>query len=91
MQNLLMARNRINFFKEQFEKLKRRNQFLFPAEGEGRNAVFAAKLGWECFAAFDISSEKEKTKRLKLADANNVTIDYKVGALETLNYQPRTI
>ena len=74
-----------NFFKEQIEKLNT-GTILFPAEGEGRNAVYAAKLGWEV-AAFDIS-EEGKNKALKLAEANNVTIDYKVGALETLNYQP---
>ena len=74
-----------NFFKEQIEKLNT-GTILFPAEGEGRNAVYAAKLGWEV-AAFDIS-EEGKNKALKLAEANDVTIDYKVGALETLNYQP---
>jgi 2-polyprenyl-3-methyl-5-hydroxy-6-metoxy-1,4-benzoquinol methylase len=72
------------YLKEQLEKLSV-GTILFPAEGEGRNAVFAAKLGWNV-SAFDISSEG-KNKALKLADANNVTIDYKVGALETLNYQ----
>ena len=72
------------FFKNQIEKLKP-GAILFPAEGEGRNAVYAAKLGWKA-AAFDIS-EEGKNKALKLAEANNVTIDYKVGELQTLNYQ----
>lgn len=74
-----------NFFKEQIEKLNP-GTILLPAEGEGRNAVYAAKLGWEV-AAFDIS-EEGKNKALKLAEANNVKIDYKIDALETLNYQP---
>lgn len=73
-----------NYFKEQIEKLKT-GTILFPAEGEGRNAVFAAKLGWKV-SAFDIS-EEGKNKALKLAEANNVTIDYQVGVLETLNYK----
>ena len=73
-----------NFFKEQIEKLNT-GTILFPAEGEGRNAVYAAKLGWKV-AAFDIS-EEGKNKALKLAAANNVSIDYQVGELETLNYQ----
>jgi hypothetical protein len=30
-------------------------KILFPAEGEGRNAVYAASLGWDT-VAFDISS-----------------------------------
>lgn len=72
-----------NYFKEQIEKLKP-GTILFPAEGEGRNAVYAAKLGWTV-SAFDISEEGKK-KALKLAEANNVSIDYKVGELETLNY-----
>jgi 2-polyprenyl-3-methyl-5-hydroxy-6-metoxy-1,4-benzoquinol methylase len=75
-----------NFFKEQIEQLNV-GTILFPAEGEGRNAVYAAKLGWKV-AAFDIS-EEGKNKALKLAEANNVKINYKVGALETLNYQPK--
>lgn len=72
-----------NYLKEQLEKLNP-GTILFPAEGEGRNAVFAAKLGWTV-SAFDISIEG-KNKAMKLAEANNVTIDYKVGELQTLNY-----
>lgn len=73
-----------NFLKEQLEKLSV-GTILFPAEGEGRNAVFAAKLGWKV-SAFDISIEG-KSKACKLAETNKVTIDYKVGELETLNYK----
>lgn len=73
-----------NYLKEQLEKLKT-GSILFPAEGEGRNAVFAAQLGWKV-SAFDISAEG-KNKALKLAEANDVAIDYLVGELETLNYQ----
>ena len=73
-----------NYLKEQIEKLQP-GKILFPAEGEGRNAIFAAQNGWTV-AAFDISAEG-KNKALKLADANNVVIDYQVGELETLNYQ----
>ncbi|CAA9200567.1 hypothetical protein FLA105534_03142 [Flavobacterium bizetiae] len=73
-----------NYLKEQLEKLKT-GSILFPAEGEGRNAVFAAQLGWRV-SAFDISAEG-KNKALKLAEPNDVAIDYLVGELETLNYQ----
>ena len=59
---------------------------LFPAEGEGRNAVFAAQLGWKV-SAFDISVEG-KNKAQRLAEANNVRIDYKVGDLEAIHYNP---
>lgn len=72
-----------NYLKEQLEKLKI-GTILFPAEGEGRNAVFAAKLGWTV-SAFDISVEG-KNKAFRLAEANNVSIDYKVGELQALNF-----
>jgi 2-polyprenyl-3-methyl-5-hydroxy-6-metoxy-1,4-benzoquinol methylase len=74
-----------NYLKETLEKLDI-GTILFPAEGEGRNAVYAAKLGWNV-SAFDISSEGQ-SKALKLAQSQNVIIDYQVGELETLNYQP---
>jgi 2-polyprenyl-3-methyl-5-hydroxy-6-metoxy-1,4-benzoquinol methylase len=73
-----------NFLKEQLQKLNV-GTILFPAEGEGRNAVFAAKLGWTV-SAFDISLEG-KIKATKLAEKNNVSIDYKVGELQTCNFE----
>lgn len=73
------------YLKGQLDKLKA-GTILFPAEGEGRNAVYAAKQGWSV-AAFDISSEGQK-KALRLAAANHVTMDYRVGEPEQLNYQP---
>lgn len=74
-----------NYLREQLEKLNP-GTILFPAEGEGRNAVFAAKLGWTV-SAFDISVEGKK-KALQLANASNVSIDYQVGELQTMNYKP---
>nr|WP_294922721.1 class I SAM-dependent methyltransferase [uncultured Flavobacterium sp.] len=73
-----------NYLKEQLEKLNPGN-ILFPAEGEGRNAVFAAKSGWTV-SAFDISSEG-KNKAIKLAETHNVTIDYQIEELDSLSYQ----
>lgn len=72
------------YLKEQLAKLEP-GSILFPAEGEGRNAVFAAKLGWTV-SAFDISAEGLK-KAEKLAAKNNVKIDYQVGELQTLGYR----
>ena len=72
-----------NYLKEQLEKLSI-GTILFPAEGEGRNAVFAAKLGWTV-SAFDISVEG-KNKAMRLAETNKVTLDYQVGELQTLGY-----
>jgi hypothetical protein len=74
-----------NYLKNQLEKLPV-GKILFPAEGEGRNAVYAARLGWTA-SAFDISAEG-KNKALKLAEMNHVHIDYQVGELQTLNYTP---
>ena len=74
-----------NYLKEQLEKLNA-GSILFPAEGEGRNAVFAARLGWTV-SAFDISREG-KNKATRLAEKNNVSIDYQIGELETLKYTP---
>ncbi|MBB2950677.1 bifunctional 2-polyprenyl-6-hydroxyphenol methylase/3-demethylubiquinol 3-O-methyltransferase UbiG [Sphingobacterium sp. JUb56] len=74
-----------NYLKKQLAKLAV-GSILFPAEGEGRNAVFAAKSGWNV-SAFDISIEG-KNKAVKLAKKNEVTIDYKVGELETLDFEP---
>ncbi|WPO78717.1 class I SAM-dependent methyltransferase [Flavobacterium sp. KACC 22761] len=72
-----------NYLQEQIEKINP-GAILFPAEGEGRNAVFAAQLGWEV-SAFDIS-EEGRNKALRLAKNNDVSIDYQVGELETLDF-----
>ena len=72
-----------NFLKQQLEKFPV-GTILFPAEGEGRNAVFAATLGWTAYA-FDISSEA-KNKALQLADKNKVAVLYEVGEFQTLSY-----
>ena len=71
------------YLKSRLEKLSP-GTILFPAEGEGRNAVFAATLGWKVFA-FDIS-EEGKTKALRLAENHGVTIHYHVGGIDTLPY-----
>lgn len=73
------------FLKEQLANTNC-GKILFAAEGEGRNAVFAATLGWEAFA-FDISTEGQK-KALLLAQQAEVEISYEIGALEQLSYQP---
>ncbi len=72
------------YLKEQLIQLPA-GKILFAAEGEGRNAVFAARLGWEV-DAFDISAEG-KRKAALLAAKNDVTIDYRLGELESLGYQ----
>lgn len=71
------------FLKEQLQLLKP-GRILFPAEGEGRNAVHAARMGWKV-SAFDISEEGQK-KALALASQQGVTIDYQVGGFEAVQY-----
>ncbi|MGB5287385.1 MAG: class I SAM-dependent methyltransferase [Ignavibacteriaceae bacterium] len=62
------------FFKEQLDKITIPGKLLLPGEGEGRNAVYAAKLGWQA-DAFD-QSENAQKKALKLAKKNKVQINY---------------
>lgn len=71
------------FFKDAIGEIPN-GKLLFPAEGEGRNAVFAAQLGHEVYA-FDTSKEG-KIKADKLAQKYGVTLNYSVGNLEALNY-----
>ncbi len=61
-----------------------KGNILFAAEGEGRNAVFAAQLGWDV-SAFDISLEG-KNKAQKLAAKHSVSFDYQVGDLMQVSY-----
>ena len=72
------------FFKEWIQKLEP-NSILMPADGEGRNGVFAAQLGWKVTSS-DLS-EEGKTKALELAKEKNVTLHYSVGDLEQLNFE----
>lgn len=51
-------------------------KILFPGEGEGRNAVYAARLGWDV-SAFDLSTNA-KAKADQLARSQGVTIDYRI-------------
>jgi SAM-dependent methyltransferase len=71
-----------NFLKEKLRSVKP-GRILFPAEGEGRNAVYAAGLGWET-DAFDQSVEGSK-KALQLASQNNVQINYLIQSLDDWN------
>jgi len=72
-----------SFLKEQLLKLNK-GKILFPAEGEGRNAVFAAKLGFNA-VAFDMSEEARK-KAMKLARNENVTIKYNHSDFEAIDF-----
>jgi len=73
------------FFKETINKLKINGTILLPAEGEGRNAVYAAQKGL-IVTAFDISAEG-RNKAKKLAEKKKVKIDYNVGELAQLKFK----
>jgi hypothetical protein len=69
------------------EKLAKFNPgtILFPAEGEGRNAVYAAGLGWKV-SAFDTSTEGRR-KALILAKEHHVEIEYHTEELNGIGYK----
>ncbi|WP_430730127.1 class I SAM-dependent methyltransferase [Tenacibaculum sp. SDUM215027] len=71
------------FFKEELQKLKK-GTILLPADGEGRNGVYASKLGWDVTAT-DLSSEG-KSKAQKLANESGVTLKYVVGDIQNLEF-----
>ncbi len=73
------------FFKEELDKLNPGNLIL-PCEGEGRNAVYAAKKGWNV-SAFDMS-EAGKEKASLLAKQNNASIHYLVSDVMAIEYDP---
>jgi SAM-dependent methyltransferase len=66
------------FFKEQLDQLVAGN-ILLPAEGEGRNAVYAALQGWDV-VAFDISTSG-KEKAMQLSAAQKVVVDYQITSV----------
>jgi 2-polyprenyl-3-methyl-5-hydroxy-6-metoxy-1,4-benzoquinol methylase len=63
------------FFAQKLMHLPK-GKILLPAEGEGRNAVYAAIKGWKV-KAFDYSEEGRK-KALELAKSYDVSIDYEL-------------
>jgi len=71
------------FFKEELLKLKI-GRLLLPAEGEGRNAVFAASQSWQV-SAFDLSKEG-RLKALGLARKNQVDIEYEIAGFEDFTF-----
>ena len=76
------------FFKETLDQYQPQGKILLPADGEGRNGVYAAKKGLDVYA-FDISIEGKK-KAERLAAQEQVQIHYEVGAffdLDLVNQQ----
>src|SRR5690606_33878243 len=63
-------------------------KLLLPAEGEGRNALFAAQLGWQV-EAFDFS-EAAREKALAIAHQFDAELEYKLANIQTILLQPDT-
>lgn len=71
------------FFKEQIQLIKP-GKILLPAEGEGRNGVYAASIGWSVDAVdFSVVA---KEKALKLAETKSVKINYFISDLSDFKY-----
>lgn len=79
----IYGKNPNEYFKTIIDILKP-GKILLPSEGEGRNAVYAAKKGWSV-TAVDFSI-KAKEKALKLAFENNVNISYIISEVEKYNF-----
>ncbi|MBP7862733.1 class I SAM-dependent methyltransferase [bacterium] len=73
------------FFASQLDKLTP-GKLLLPAEGEGRNAVYAAKQKWKV-DAFDVS-DVAKDKALKFAEEEKVAINYFVSDASIVDLKP---
>jgi SAM-dependent methyltransferase len=73
------------YFRQQLDALPVTGRLLLLAEGEGRNAVYAASKGWEV-TAVDFS-ENGREKALALAARHGVTIHYHVADLAQYNIE----
>ncbi len=74
------------FFKDFIDHHKT-GSLLLPAEGEGRNAVYAALKGWQV-SAFDFSP-KARAKALTLCKEYGVEIDYQLSSIEDYHTEAR--
>ncbi|MES2279057.1 MAG: class I SAM-dependent methyltransferase [Bacteroidota bacterium] len=77
-----------NLFFAEWLNRQKPGSILMPADGEGRNGVYAATQGWQVTSC-DLSVAGS-VKALALAEANLVSLDYIVGDLEGLQFEPAT-
>ncbi|TPE46226.1 class I SAM-dependent methyltransferase [Pontibacter mangrovi] len=76
------------FLKEQLAKLAS-GRILFPAEGEGRNALYAAAQGWQV-QAFDYS-DAGRQKALRLASERGLNITYTLSEAQNYTAAPESL
>jgi SAM-dependent methyltransferase len=70
------------FLKEEIGKIPQ-GRILLPCDGEGRNGVYCASIGWNVLS-FD-QSESGKNKAMLLAKEKSVSIEYLVSDIENLD------
>jgi D-arabinose 1-dehydrogenase-like Zn-dependent alcohol dehydrogenase len=85
-EDFLYGKEPNEFFAGFISQLSKKGKLLLPAEGEGRNAVFAAKMGWEV-TAID-SSAVGRDKALKFAKDEGVEINYEIFDLSNFETYP---
>lgn len=73
------------FLKGELERISTKGKLLLPAEGEGRNAAYAASIGWDV-TAFD-PSEEGKIKAMKLAEKIGVSYTYELFGYQEIPYE----
>ncbi|MGB3777931.1 MAG: class I SAM-dependent methyltransferase [Tunicatimonas sp.] len=67
------------FFKQKIDRLPP-EKLLLPGEGEGRNALYAASLGWQV-TAFD-TSEVARSRAIHQASQEGLSLHYEVTSAE---------
>lgn len=80
------GKNPNEFFKKIIDSLPK-GKILIVAAGEGRDAIYAAKIGWEV-TAFDLSEEGKK-KALKLAKEENLSINYQLADAMDIEFEKK--
>ncbi len=69
-----------HYFQQQLDALEKPGRLLLLAEGEGRNAVYAATQGWQV-TAIDFSANARK-KALALAQEMGVNFEYLLADIQ---------
>lgn len=73
------------FLKSQLDPIQEPGRLLLLAEGEGRNAVYAAEKGWQV-TAVDFS-DQGRGKALALAASRGVSLDYHVMDVRQFDFE----
>jgi SAM-dependent methyltransferase len=79
-ENVTVYGNQPNDFFKQFIDTHQPGTILLPAEGEGRNSLYAASKGWQV-DAFDFS-EVAMEKAIQRAESQKLKINYRLNDLE---------